>query len=1010
MKDAVRSKYAGGSDIMALNSKRGAGKTRLLNSSLFLISFLYIGTLIICFLSVSLCVPGHVFAGEQDRLGVQSKTLEGGYKRMLSRLTSLEDGVLVAGVTKGGTAEQMGIKPNDIIVGFNYQTIKSTGELERAISGSGPGDRIVLSVFRLSPTIMTIVGRMGQSPDADGREQAPQTFDEGPVPGSADITAKIYAPPGHNEIETLDYSRNGKMIISAGGTSLRLWDTSTGRGIRTFIDVKDAIYSVAFSPDDKFVITGCANHKAVLWDVETGKAIKTFTGQTKDDLIESAAFSPDGRSVLTCGSDKIIRLWDIASGQETLKFIGHTAWVNSVRFSPDGNYVVSGSWDGKIKLWDASTATEVGPFKENKPAAEYKATVENARFAARRGRGDAVRSAPAAPAPAVTGDVPPAVVVRSAEKMAWNLQAFDNRISTVIFSPDGKYLLSGNWGSAITLWDVSTGQKIKTFSGHKGRINALAFSSDGRRIVSAARDNMVKIWDVATGQELQTLAGHTGEVKSIAFSGTRNMVTSGGADGTIRFWNGDTGKEFIKFVDLNDGEWIIVTQEGYYNSSQNGHKSLNILVNTKVYGIEQFYDLFYRPDIVTAKLNGENIADLVTLTLSEAIRIPPPRVSFSSFPKETNLPAAKVCYRVKSAGGGIGEIRVFQNGKLIKSDGFYREVVKNENTAKMQLASLNSRAVYQDMRSLVVKGKKLPANQQASPKGNLVEACVEIEPIAGENEISLTAFNAPNTVQSFMETAKFVSTAKQDEPHLYILSVGIDKYRDASINLKYAAKDAADFSSRLSAKARTLYKPENIHLAGLVNQQATKQNILSTIDSLSKKIKHGDRFIFFDASHGMLLQGQYYIVTSGFDGKLLNTNSLISSNEIVEISKKIKSLSQLFVFDTCHAGGVDTIVSGLYDARMSVLAKKMGLHIFASAGSIQTALDGFQGNGLYTHTLLQGIANGGEVDREKDGTVTVTKLGRYSKDKTTEISTRLGHPQTPFIIDFGKDSPLFKVN
>lgn len=996
--------------MMALNNKRGVSKIRLINPSLSLTSFLYICALITCLLAVSISVPGNALADEQAWLGLQSKTLEGGYKRMLSRLTSLEDGVLVAGVTKGGTAEQMGIKPNDIIVGFNYQTIKSTSELERAVSESSPGDRIVLSVFRLSPTIMTIVGRMGQSPDAGGQERTTKAFDESPGPAATDITAKIYAPPGHNEIETLNYSSNGKMIVSAGGTSLRLWDASTGREIRTFIDVKDVIYSVTFSPDNKFVLTGCANHKAVLWDVETGKAIKSFIGQTKDDLIESVAFSPDGRSVITGGSDKIIRLWDIASGQEIHKFTGHTAWVNSVRFSPDGNYVVSGSWDGKIKLWDASTATEVGPFKENKPASEYKTAIENARFAARRGRGDAVRPAPTTPTAPVTGDVPPAVVVRSAEKMAWNLHAFDNRISTVIFSPDGKYLLSGNWGSAINLWDVSTGQKIKTFSGHKGRINALAFSPDGRRIVSAARDNMVKIWDVATGRELQTLAGHTGEVKSIAFSGTRNMVTSGGADGTIRFWNGDTGKEFIKFVDLNDGEWIIVTQEGYYNSSQNGHKSLNILVNTKVYGIDQFYDLFYRPDIVTAKLNGENIADLVTLTLSDAIRTPPPRVSFSSLPKETNLSSAKVCYRVKSAGGGIGEIRIFQNGKLIKSDGFYREVVKNEATAKMQLASLNSRTVYQDMRSLVVKGKKLSENQLTSPKGNLVENCVEVETIAGENEISLTAFNASNTVQSFLETAKFTSTVKQDEPHLYILSVGIDKYRDTSINLKYAAKDAADFSGRLSAKARTLYKPENIHLVNLVNQQAGKQNILATIDSLSKKIKHEDRFIFFDASHGLLLQGQYYIVTSSFDGKILNTTSLISSNEIVEISKKIKSLSQLYVFDTCHAGGVDTIVSGLYDARMSVLAKKMGLHIFASAGSVQTALDGYQGNGLYTHTLLQGIANGSEVDREKDGTVTVTKLGRYSKDKTTEISTRLGHPQTPFIIDFGKDSPLFKVN
>ncbi|MCK9196864.1 MAG: caspase family protein [Syntrophales bacterium] len=989
-------------------------------------SFLPVCFLLICFVVMSVLMPSNSLASDKPWLGAQVQPLAGAAKRFLSRITSTDEGVLVASVAKGGPGEQMGIKQNDIILGFNYHKIKNISEFERDVSGSSPGDRIVLSVFRMSPTILTLVGRMGQSPESGGQEQVSAPLNESPKQTDADMTAKIFTPAGHHEIESLDYSRNGKLIISGGRTSLKLWDAATGKEIRTFTGITDAIYSVAFSPDASLVLTGCANHKAKLWDVETGKAIKEFTGLTKDDLIDSVAFSPDGRTALTGGSDKTIRLWDVATGREIRAFTGHTAWVNSVGFSPDGKYALSGSWDGAIKLWDISTGAEIRTFKEIKTASEYKAVRVNMRSADRRGRGGALPAAVAAPskadvppAPAVRDstikpsgggtDIPPALIVRQAEKMAWNIESMKNRISTVIFSPDGKYLLSGAWDSTIRMWDVSTGQKIKTFAGHTGRINSLAFSSDGARVLSAARDNLVKLWDVATGRELRTFTGHTGEVSSIAFSNKPNVVISGGFDGTIRFWNGNSGEEFIKFVGLNDGEWIIITQEGYYNSSLNGHKYLNILVNKKVYGIDQFYDLFYRPDIVTSKLRDENIKDLITLTLSDAIKTPPPRVNFGILPKETNAPVAKICYRVKSTGGGIGEIRIFQNGKLIKSDGFYREVVKNETTAKMKLASMNSRAVYQDMRSVAVKGQKLPGAQLDKPKGDLVEECVEVETIAGENEISLTAFNAPNTVQSFLETAKFTSTVRQDEPHLYILSVGIDKYRDASINLKYAAKDAKDFSARLSEKARTLYKPENIHLVGLANEQAGKQNILATIDSLSKKIKHGDCFIFFDASHGLLLQGQYYIVTSGFDGKLYSTTSLISSNEIVEISKKIKSLSQLFVFDTCHAGGVDTIVSGLYDARMSVLAKKMGLHIFASAGSVQTAMDGYKGNGLYTYTLLQGIANGSEVDSENDGTVTVTKLGRYSKDKTTEISTKLGHPQTPFIINFGKDSTLFTV-
>ena len=370
---------------------------------------------------------------------------------------------------------------------------------------------------------------------------------------------------------------------------------------------------------------------------------------------------------------------------------------------------------------------------------------------------------------------------------------------------------------------------------------------------------------------------------------------------------------------------------------------------------------------------------------------------------------ANVCYQVKSTGGGIGEVRLFQNGKLIKSDGFYRETAKRKSSDKIQIANMNSRAIYQDQRGLVVREKKAANAAISKPKGDLVNECVEIETIAGENEISLAAFNAPNTVQGFMETVTFVSTRKADEPQLYILSVGIDTYRDSSINLKYAAKDAKDFIAKLPEKARSIYKQKNIHIVTLTNQQADKKSIMKAIDDLAAKVKHGDGFIFFTASHGVLLQNQYYIVTAGFDGNLDDTNSLIGSNEIVEMSKRIKSLSQLFIIDTCHAGGVDNIVSGLYDARMSVLAKKMGLHIYASAGSVQTAMDGYQGNGLYTHTLLQGIANGRQVDKEKTGKVTVKSLGLYTKEKTNEISARLGHPQTPFIINFGRDNPLFVV-
>jgi uncharacterized caspase-like protein len=259
-----------------------------------------------------------------------------------------------------------------------------------------------------------------------------------------------------------------------------------------------------------------------------------------------------------------------------------------------------------------------------------------------------------------------------------------------------------------------------------------------------------------------------------------------------------------------------------------------------------------------------------------------------------------------------------------------------------------------------------------------------------------------------MKTSTFNANIKEEEPHLYILSIGIDQYKDSGVNLKYAVKDSRDIEQRLMKQAATIYKPLNIHHAMLADKAATKTAITARINELSQKIRPTDSFVLFVAGHGVLLQSQYYMLTSEFDGKV-NDNNLISSNEIVEMSKKVRSLSQLFIFDTCHAGGVDSIVSGLYDARMSVLAKKMGLHIYASASSKEAAMDGYQGNGLFTYTLLDGLNNNKGADKNSDHKVSLVELGEYSRTSTAEISKKTGHAQTPLIINFGKDNGVYHL-
>ena len=808
---------------------------------------------------------------------------------------------------------------------------------------------------------------------------------------------------GHSEVvNSIVFSPDGRYALSGGtDATIKLWEISTGREIRALTGHSSAVYSLAISPDGRHALTANDDKTAKLWEISTGREIRALTGHSGP--ISSAAFSPDGRYALTGSDDKTVKLWEVSTGREVRTLKGHPLTVMTVAFSPDGRYALSGVADllpylTDIILWEVATGREVRRLKGHVGVLSV-AFSPDGQYALSGGMHDSDYGGGIKLWEVSTG------------REIRTLAGHESGVNSVAFSADGRYAISGGSGGddTIKIWDLSTGREIRILRGHLGSVSSVALSPDGRYALSGGEDDQtVKLWEVSTGREIRTLKGHASSVRSVAFSPDGRHIFSGSVNGDMRIWNLDTGNEICTMVGFNDGEWITITPEGYYNSSLNGHRYLNVRMGMKVYGIDQFYDVFYRPDILMAKLKGEDIKPLITLTIDDAIKNPPPEVDFTTVPSNSTSPQAKVCYQAKDTGGGIGEVRLFHNGKLIQSDGFYRDVART-TAGKIQLASLDSKSIREDMRSIVVKSTMdvSPIVSKAK-EGDIFKDCLVVDAVPGENEVSISAFNKNNTVQSYMKTTSFMANIKAEDSHLYMMLVGIDQYNDQSVNLKYAVKDAKDIKDKLIRQSKTLYKPENIHSVILTDKEATKANIQSQLSILSKKIKPADSFMIFVAGHGVLLQNQYFMLTHDFNGTIKDS-SMISSNEIVEASKQIKSLSQLFIFDTCHAGGVDYIVSGLYDARMSVLAKKMGLHIYASANDQQAAMDGYNGNGLFTYTLLAGLNNNKDADKYKDGKVSIVGLGEYSKQTTTNISKEIGHSQTPLIINFGKDSPIYKL-
>ena len=121
-------------------------------------------------------------------------------------------------------------------------------------------------------------------------------------------------------------------------------------------------------------------------------------------------------------------------------------------------------------------------------------------------------------------------------------------VNSVSFSPDGETLASGSSDETVRLWDVSNGEPLRTFTGHTDEVNSVSFSPDGETLASGSSDRTVRLWDVSSGEPLRTFTGHTFWVLSVFFSPDGETLASGGRDYTVRLWDVSSGEHLRTFT------------------------------------------------------------------------------------------------------------------------------------------------------------------------------------------------------------------------------------------------------------------------------------------------------------------------------------------------------------------------------------------------------------------------------------------------------------------------------
>ena len=116
--------------------------------------------------------------------------------------------------------------------------------------------------------------------------------------------------------------------------------------------------------------------------------------------------------------------------------------------------------------------------------------------------------------------------------------------SVLPFSPDHSELVSGEFGTAMKIWNLrDLDANEETFSGHSIYVISAVYSKDGSRLFTAGGDRALKVWDVRTRQEVLRLAGHTSAISCFALSPDERLIASGDRYGTIRLWQAATKEE-----------------------------------------------------------------------------------------------------------------------------------------------------------------------------------------------------------------------------------------------------------------------------------------------------------------------------------------------------------------------------------------------------------------------------------------------------------------------------------
>lgn len=800
--------------------------------------------------------------------------------------------------------------------------------------------------------------------------------------GSQDKTIKVWDVQSGKTLRTIDRSTgpvsslalspDGNTLAAGSYITIELCSAASGLSIRTLESRLSNIRAVAFSPGAKMIASATRNN-IKLWDASSGSLMNTLEGHSSQ--VNAIAFSANGKLLASSSADRTIKLWDLATRKPIRDLIGHISNVSAIAFSPDSRFIASGSIDRTVKLWDVQTGKTVATFEGHFTLISSLAFAPDGKTIASGSYDNSIK----------LWDI-------ASGKAVYTLTGHASEVTGVAFSPDGMMLASCSRDKTIKLWDPRTGQLIRTLEGHGADVFAVAFSPDGKLLVSGSYDKTLRVWDPQTGKTIRTLEGHSSPVVAVAFSPDGRFIVSGGEDASAKIWSPDNAQALSTLVSFNDGgEWLVISPDGLFDGSPEAWKSIlwRFGANTfDVAPVEAFFNEFYYPGLLADVLAGkkprasQNIARVdrrqpqVRLALVDDRAGPDGLIALRKVKVRLQVTEAGPDAN-HSAGSGARDVRLFRNGSLIR---VWRGDVLN------------------------------------SPSRGTLEETISI--VAGVNHLTAYAFNKDNIKSADATLLLKGADSLKRKGTAYVLIAGVNEYANPRFNLRYAVADAQVFGDTLLQKQTKLGNFDHIEVIPLLNQEATRANILAALGLLAGKSAESpnlpavlsrikpaepeDAVIVYFAGHGTAQKARFYLIPHdlGYDGPIdgldeAGLNSLlahsISDRDLEQAFEHIDASDLLMVIDACNSGQAleseEKRRGPMNSKGLAQLAYEKGLYILTAAQGYQAALEASElGHGFLTYALVvEGLKNGSADEEPKDGKILIREWVDYAVARVPEM-------------------------